>query len=83
MGMFNREVEPSRPRNIGTPGSLVVGMGINMCPSPKLVLESKPFWGNPNGDNTAEHWHWKYLLINEVGKPTWTLAKYWKVFSAS
>ena len=82
MGMFDKDIIPTRPSNIANSGSLVIGRYPNERETPTLVVESVPFWGNPNGDNTADHWHWKYLLINDYGELVWNEARYWKPFFA-
>ena len=77
---LNRRLRPERPKNVAPPGSLVVHPVTYL--HPQLVLETKVFWGNPNGDNTAEHWHWKYLIYDGVNEAIWVEAKHFKKFTA-
>ena len=47
-----------------------------------LVLETNRNWGNPNGDNTADHWYWTYMLYDEDGEHIEVQAKYYRKFVA-
>ena len=80
--MHDKSIIPRRPSNIAPSGSLVIGRWPNERETPTLVVDCMPFWGNPNGDNTADHWYWKYLLINDNGELIWNHARYWQQFFA-
>ena len=82
MGMFDKDIIPTRPSNIAKSGSLVIGRYPNERQAPTLVVESVPFWCNRNGDISADDWHWKYLLIIDYGELVWNDARYWKPFFA-
>ena len=77
------ETEPKRPWDVYPAGSLVVH--VNRWPGviqPCLVLETKVRYGNPNDDNTANHWYWTYLLYEEDGNHAEVQARYYKEFKA-
>ena len=78
--MHNKDMAPKRPEHVAPPGSLVVHPVAYL--HPQLVLETRAFWGNPNGDNTADHWHWKYLIFDGVNENIWVEAKIYKQFQA-
>ena len=76
----NRPPKPKRPFNVCEPGQLIVPRWENAIPV--LVIDAQPFWGNPNGDNTADHWHWKYYVMCWDNNYGWCNARNWKLFSA-
>ena len=78
--MHNKDVIPERPWNVCEPGQLIVPRWEKAIPV--LVIDAQPFWGNPNGDNTADHWHWKYYVHCWDNNYGWCNAKNWKLFSA-
>ena len=78
---------PERPWDVCAAGVLVIPKsrmytvaGKKIVPS--LVLETKRRFGNPNGDNTADHWYWTYVIYEEDGDHTEVEARYYKEFIA-
>ena len=78
--MHNKSIIPKRPKNVVPPGSLVVHPVTHL--HPQMVVETKPFWGNPNGDNTADHWYWQYLIYDGVNEMIWVEARRYQKFNA-
>ena len=78
--IHDRDVVPERPKNVAPPGTLVVHPVAYL--DPQLVIETKAFWGNPNCDNTADHWYWQYLIYDGVNEMIWVEAKRYKQFQA-
>ena len=79
---LNRRLRPERPRNVAAPGQLIVPRWDWEEPIPILVLDAQAFWGNPNGDNTADHWHWKYYIMYTEDNYGWSSVKDWRLFQA-
>ena len=67
---------PKPPWGIVKKGDLVISLVLDSYP--RLVCDVYYEWGNPNGDNTADHWYWIYAF--EDG--TEALAKYYRGFKA-
>ena len=80
MEIFNHDKIPKRPDYVAAPGSLVVHPVAYL--DPQLVIETKAFWGNPNCDNTADHWFWQYLIYDGVNENIWVEAKRYRKFNA-
>ena len=79
---LNRRLRPERPRDVAAPGQLIVPRWDWGEPIPILVLDAQAFWGNPNGDNTADHWHWKYYIMCTEDNYGWSSVKDWRLFQA-
>lgn len=74
-------LEPPRPPwNLASKGELVIPKYASLLDNgrPKIVCEVYYEWGNPNGDNTADHWYWVYVFEDA----TEALAKYYREFKA-
>ena len=81
MGLFDKDNPPSPDKmNILPAGSLVTTR-VGQC-IPRLVLEVAKHFGNPNGDNTADHWYWTYILCDYNGDHLEVQSKYFKEFTA-
>ena len=76
----DRPPKPKRPPNVCEPGQLIVPRWFEAVPV--LVLDVQPFWGNPNGDNTADHWYWRYYIMCKEDNYGWCSAKDWRLFQA-
>ena len=71
-------LEPPRPPfYIVNKGMLVIPTYI-AGETPRLVCDVYYEWGNPNNDNTADHYYWVYAF--EDG--TEALAEYYRRFKA-
>ena len=83
MRRFEKSNPPS-PESMGAhpAGTLVEVKGYTPYRVPSLVLETRRRWGNPNGDNTADHWYFTYLLYEEDGDHVEVQVKYYRKFIA-
>ena len=79
---------PERPWDVCPAGSLIIAKMYTIerptgeLVPPLLVLETKRHFGNPNGDNTADHWYWTYVVYEEDGDHVEVEARYYKEFIA-
>ena len=83
MSLFDKSTPPSmESMRVCPPGTLVHVKMHTPNPVVSLVLETRRKWGNPNGDNTADHWYFTYLLYEEDGDHLEVQARYYREFVA-
>ena len=83
MGLFDKSTPPTiEQMRVCPPGTLVQVKMHTPKPVVSLVLETRRKFGNPNGDNTADHWFFTYLLYEEDGNHIEVQARYYKEFVA-
>jgi len=83
MRIFDKSTTPSmESMNVHPAGTLVEVKMATPYRVASLVLETRCKWGNPNGDNTADHWYFTYLLYEDDGDHIEVQARYYKEFVA-
>ena len=84
MGLFDKDNPPQMDKmGVYPPGTLVEVKMDTPYRVVSLVLETRRKWGNPNGDNTAHHWYYTYLLYEEDGDHLEVQAKFYRKFCAA
>ena len=83
MSLFDKTKPPTmKEMRVCPPGTLVQTKMYTPRPVVSLVLETRRKFGNPNGDNTADHWFFTYLLYEEDGDHIEVQARYYREFVA-